>query len=242
MDLLNCFKYGFIICYLLCFSHGNSQTATDILNRSIQYHDPKGVWSQFKGQFDITMETPGSSSRHSLVLIDKIEDKFELKVKQDGVQIHRMLYADTCSILLNGSATFSQEAEEKHKLSCERTKMYRDYYSYLYGMPMKIKDEGAHLDTVVRKVEFHGREYLKLKVTYDESVGSDVWYFYFDPETYALQAYQFYHNEKANDGEYILLSDELKFGAMKFPKTRKWYMNTGDKYLGVDKLNAVKSL
>jgi len=76
-------------------------------------------------------------------------------------------------------------------------------------------------------------------VTYDPEVGDDIWYFYFHPETYALVGYRFYHNESANDGEYILFSGELESYGIRIPQTRKWYTHKEDKYLGADTLETL---
>ncbi len=103
---------------------------------------------------------------------------------------------------------------------------------------MKLKDPGANLSPKVEKVRFKDKDYLKLKVTYDETVGSDVWFFYFNPTTYAMEVYQFFKgdpNGKGKDtGEYILLSEETTVQGIKMPKIREWYYNKDDKYLGTD--------
>ena len=82
------------------------------------------------------------------------------------------------------------------------------------------------------------KDYLVLDVTYDQEVGSDVWRFYFDPETYAMEVYQFFKGEAdgegKNTGEYILLEGIQMVEGMKIPKTRAWYYNKDDKYLGTD--------
>ena len=84
---------------------------------------------------------------------------------------------------------------------------------------------------------------MVLEAKYDEAVGSDVWYFYFDPSTYAMEIYQFYKGDpkgKGKDtGEYILLTEEVPIQDIKMPKNRAWYYNKDDKYLGTDilKLN-----
>jgi len=65
---------------------------------------------------------------------------------------------------------------------------------------MKLRDEGMIVDPKVIRKNFMDKEYLTLKVTYDKAVGSDTWYFYFDPQTYAMEVYQFYHDESKNDG------------------------------------------
>ena len=102
---------------------------------------------------------------------------------------------------------------------------------------MKIKDPGAVLDDKVQTKTFKGKEYLVLKVGYEEGVGNDVWYFYFDPKTYAMEVYQFYHDESKGDGEYILLQGLEEVNGIKMPKTRAWYYNKDDKYLGTDILS-----
>ena len=105
---------------------------------------------------------------------------------------------------------------------------------------MKLKDPGTYVDPVVSEVIFKGKTYLRLKVTYEETVGTDIWFFYFDPTTYAMEIYQFYKGDpedKGKDtGEYILLSDEVEISGIKMPKDRAWYYNKGDKYLGTDLL------
>ncbi len=211
-------------------------SADEVLEKSISYHDPNGAWSTFNDTLEIALTMPNSSSRHSRVLIDIPKERFTLQVEKDNDSYTYQLDKDACKILFNGSEEVSEEDKKTHRLSCERAKMMKNYYTYLYGLPMKIKDPGALLDPEVSKKTFHGKEYLVLKVSYQEEVGSDVWYFYFDPVSYAMEAYQFYHDESKNDGEYILLSDMVEVGGIKMPKTRKWYYNSDQKYLGTDDL------
>ena len=109
--------------------------------------------------------------------------------------------------------------------------------TYLYGLPMKLKDPGTILDPVVKRKKFKEKEYLVLKVTYEESVGKDTWYFYFNPLTFAMEVYQFFKDESKNDGEYILLNDEILVEGIKMPKNRSWYFNSNDKFLATDRLS-----
>jgi hypothetical protein len=107
---------------------------------------------------------------------------------------------------------------------------------------MKLKDAGTIIDPIVQRKTFKAKEYLVLKVTYDEGVGSDTWYFYFDPKTYAMEVYQFFKDEAKNDGEYILLSELQVINEIKIPKVRAWYYNKNNGYLGTDKLISAKKL
>lgn len=77
---------------------------------------------------------------------------------------------------------------------------------------------------------------LQIKVTYDAAVGGDIWYFYFDPSSFALSGYRFYHDESLNDGEYILLENETSVGALRIPAKRHWYTHQGNRYLGSDEI------
>ena len=99
---------------------------------------------------------------------------------------------------------------------------------------MKLKDPGTRISEQVSRRRFKGVEYLVLEVKYDPETGSDTWYFYFDPETYALRMYQFYHNPQANDGEYILLEGETEIEGMRIPLKRSWYTNDREAFLGAD--------
>jgi len=83
--------------------------------------------------------------------------------------------------------------------------MYRNYYTYLYGLPMKLKDLGRIISPRVLEKKINGSSYWVLKVNYKPDLGSDTWYFYFDKNSYALKRYQFFHDESKNDGEHIVL-------------------------------------
>ena len=83
------------------------------------------------------------------------------------------------------------------------------------------------------------RPVLSLRVTYDPEVGVDTWYLYFDPDTSALVGYRFYHDESANDGEYIVLEGEVSSGTLRLPKARTWYTHGDDRLLGTDTLTSL---
>jgi hypothetical protein len=107
---------------------------------------------------------------------------------------------------------------------------------------MKLKDPRTNTYQTVEKKTFKNKEYLVLKANYDETVGKDTWYFYFDPKSYALEVYQFYHDESKNDGEYILLTNTMEVQDIKIPKTRRWYYNKNDVFLATDVLTEAQRL
>ena len=218
-----------------------NKSAQEVLELAIAYHDPEDQWSRFNDTLNVTMTTPKNPDRHSTIVINLPKDYFKLTATRDTVTSTYILDGANCSIRLNGSSTITAAQRERHNLNCERALLYKNYYSYLYGLPMKLKDPGTLLDNAVVRKQFKGKDYVVLKVSYEASVGSDIWYFYFDPKTYAMEVYQFYKTDKSGNviprsGEYILLSDLSIISGIKMPKVRAWYYNKDDGYLGTDTL------
>lgn len=229
----------FTIITLVFMSCEKELTSEQVLNNAIAYHDPNNMWNSFNSTFHVTMETPDAPNRESDIMIDNTVGGFYLKAVRDTTMVEYKVRGGNCNIAFNGSTTFTEEEAKANNLNCDRAKMYKNYYSYLYGLPMKLKDLGTHISETVERKTFKDKDYLVLKVTYDESVGSDIWYIYLNPETYAMEVYQFFKtdengNQNNESGEYILLSEEMVVNDIKMPKVRAWYYNKDDKYLGTD--------
>ncbi len=216
-------------------------SGSELLEKAISYHDPDGNWVNLHARLNVTMTTPDNNERNSIIDINLPQEYFQVTANNKGVILQQTIDKGHCKLSLNGSSTFSKVEAAKHRLSCERAKMYKDYYTYLYGLPMKLKDPGTIIHDTIQKKQFKNKEYLVLKVEYEEEVGKDIWYFYFDPTTFAMEVYQFFHDETLNDGEYILLTGLEEMNGIKIPKTRAWYYNKDHKYLGTDVLNEVVS-
>ncbi len=234
-------RYFFLysVFFISFFSLAQELTGEQLLDKAISYHDPNNSWDSFNGHLNIIMTTADGKERRSSIVINLPKEYFQVHSTQDNNVIQRTLNKGECELMLNGSTTISEEDQKTHRLTCEGANMYKNYYSYLYGLPMKLKDPGTIIEPSTEKKTFKGKEYVVLKVTYEEEVGGDIWYFYFDPNTYAMEVYQFFRDESVPDGEYILLSGEEEISGIKMPKTRAWYYNKNDKYLGTDVLSTV---
>lgn len=211
-------------------------SGSELLERSIRYHDPAGVWGSEPLGFRFDETRPGGGVRKTVVAVDLQAETFSWSSERDGHDVSGRLAKDDCELALDGKREFSAEDAETYRLSCDRVAWMRDYYTYLWGLPMKLTDPGTRLDETVAAVEFEGREVLALRVTYDEEVGADTWYFYFDPSTAALVGYRFFHDETKNDGEYITTEGEFVSGTLRLPDNRAWFYNADDEYLGTDTL------
>ncbi|WCO01959.1 DUF6503 family protein [Psychroserpens ponticola] len=231
----------FLFVFIFSFHYLTAQTisGSSLLEKAIEYHDPNKQWSTFKAEFDIEMEMPKNSKRISHVTINLPTEFFKVKATKDTIVTEYTVDKGMCTISLNGKTDLSKAELFSNNLSCDRANMYKNYYTYLYGLPMKLKDEGTNISETVERKTFKGKSYLVLKVTYDKTVGSDVWYFYFNPETFAMEIYQFFKtdekgNLKPDSGEYIMLSDTETINQIKIPKVRAWYYNKDDAYLATD--------
>jgi len=215
---------------------GQDISGLELLDKAIEFHDPNNNWPSFQGKLYINMITPDKKERVSEIELNLPQAYFKATSTKDDNTIEQIIDKKDCTLKLNGNSTISEEQAKKHRISCERAEMMKNYYTYLYGLPMKLKDLGTNIDPIVKTKNFKGKDYLVLKVTYEKNVGNDIWYFYFDPSTFAMEVYQFFHDESKNDGEYILLSDLEDASGIKMPKTRAWYYNKDDKYLATDHL------
>ena len=226
---------------LTMLSYGQQLTGEQLLEKAIQYHDPNGNWSRFKGAFQVTMQTPKKPKRVTRIAIDLPAQRFSAKAVSQENTTEYQIDKETVRIVFNGNQHPSEALKKKHKLSADRAKMYQDYYTYLYGLPMKLKDPGTIVHEEVTLKNMNGKSYYVLQVTYDKKVGKDTWFFYFNTRTYAMERYQFFHDVAKNDGEYIVLEGTEIIHGIKMPKKRAWYFNKDDGYLGTDILSQIRA-
>lgn len=229
--------YGIIIwmCFM-CFSvSAQNMSGQQLLDKAIGYHDPSGVWPTFNGTLEVSMILPQGQARESEIQINLPQEYFSLRAKTDTLVTTYTLDKKTCETSIKEIPTNSK------RTPCETAQLYKNYYTYLFGLPMKLKDPGTIISKTVVTQNFKGKEYLMLSARYDKEVGSDVWQFYFDPTTYAMEVYQFFKADPQgvgkNTGEYILLKNLKTINGIKFPKERAWYYNKDDGYLGTDILH-----
>jgi hypothetical protein len=209
-------------------------TASFVVERSIAYHDPLGHWDRARFRLNLRETRPDGTERQTRLVFHKPLDSFEIQTDRDEARIEGLMAAGECVLTLNGSIEFSEAEREKFRLTCERIGWLRDYYTYLWGLPMKLHDPGTLIDPEVTDAWYQERPVWSVRATYDESVGSDTWYFYFDQLTYALVGYRFYHDEAKRDGEYIVLEGETEASGLKIPTKRAWYVNADGRHLGDD--------
>lgn len=209
---------GFYSCK---FKPAEPVTGRDFILKSIQYHDPEGIWPELKATFVIQDILPaGRDSRFYEFSLDNGQSKLDYKIEG----LHYLVWNDSVQV-------FEGEVEK------ERALRMRNYYSYLWGLPMKLTDPETLIEDSVRTETLDGVSYHVVRVPYEK----DIWYFYLEPETYRMAAYKFYQDEPKLKGEIIYLQGEVEFKGIKIPANRSWYRTETPEFLGTDQLLEIKS-
>lgn len=239
---------GLLVLPALTAAQSPEMSAVELVERAIAYHDPNDVW-QSPHELRLEERRPDGVVRQTRIVLNQRRAALEMEREvldsktKEKVALWMSVIGEKVETKLNGSEDVSEADANRYRLGPDQGRSTRNYYAYLYGLPMKLKDPGTKLHTPVKTTQFDAMESLELKVTYSEEVGSDTWYFYFHPTSFALIGYRFYHDESKGDGEYITLSNEmLSADGMRLPKVRTWYTHQDDKLLGTDTITALTPL
>lgn len=219
-----------------------SRSSEELLEESIAYHDPEGVWDTAAITLRIVESRPDRPPRTTEIRMDAGAGRVAVsRDAGEGTTRFETLGEEIVSRSVDGDESLTEEALADAGLGAEAVMRLRNYYLYLWGLPMKLRDPGAIIEPEPAPDTWEGEEALRVRVTYDPEVGGDTWYFFFDPETARLVGYRFHHDEAENDGEYILLSGEIEGGGLRLPAKRSWYWNDGGGFLGDDEAVALEA-
>lgn len=199
----------------------SAQTAQEILEKAIDYHDPDRQWKSLEATFSFKENRPDGADRRTILKLKNAENWHSLNRNDEEIY----------EIDGRGNVNFLME-----KGDGDRARMLRSYYVYLWGLPMKLFDKGTPVDSKTTNRTIKGLDCYGVVVPYNK----ETYTFYFSKENYRMVAYQFFKNDDSGKGEMIHLKDEIKFKKMRIPKERSWYELPNDKYLGSDILETVE--
>ena len=217
--------------------------AQQLITESIQHHDPDNNWNKFKSHVSVNsiVERNGkidSSSRN--IFFDLAANHFEMKYNDKGDEIHYFLNNKECfGEILNNTKLTPAELEEKN-INCDRAKMYNNYFRYLIGMPMKLKDPGTIINKEITSKVYKDKAYKVVTVTYEEKVGTYTWLFYFDIQTTELVLTEFSKDGSFQNGETIELNNKVRYQNMLLPGQLKWFVLPDRPFLAEENLSYSK--
>lgn len=198
-----------------------AQTADEILAKAIRYHDPQNEWPALKAIFHYTETRPDGEARETVFDIDNAKGIWKLNRNEDEIYE-----------IVNDEVTVLKGDKEP-----SRGLLLRNYYLYLWGLPMKLKDKSTPKITRTEDEKVNGNTTFVLRVAYEK----ETYYFSFDQQSGRMLEYRFYKDEEAGKGERIKLEKEITFNNLKLPQQRSWYTLPEKKYLGTDTLDEIKN-
>lgn len=199
----------------------NAQTtAEEVLAKSLKYHDAENNWSSLSSVFTFKETRPQGDDRATEITLNNA--KGYMKIDRNGEEVYEIA-GDDVKIL-------------KGKEDVTRALMLRNYYLYIWGLPMKLADEGTPDITLVDNEQVGDVTCKVMKIAYEK----DTWYFYIDTSSGRMLQYKFYHNNTPDKGELITLENELTFKGIKILQKRNWYTLPDMKYLGTDILEGIR--
>ena len=222
---------------------GTETPAELLVARSIAFHDPAGTWGKNTLQVEgSSTDANGEVRTAADITIHPDADRFELRGRYGGSDLEYRTEGDTWRAKVDGETNLAPDVLERMRLQREGGLFWRSYYGFLISLPMKLRDPGTHIGPEPMATTFNGKDVLAIRVGYDPEVGQDTWYFYFDRESAALVGCRFYHDESADDGEYIVLEGLIEADGLRLPHHRRWYVNEDDRFLGADEIVALNTV
>ena len=199
-----------------------SPAAETVLIRAITYHDPDGGWPTLHATFHFDESRPDGRATQSTMELDNARSF--MRVDMGGKESFEI--SGVACVILSG------DKDEQRGL------MIRNYFLYLWGLPMKLLDPGTEFDPIVGSSEINGFACDVLRVIYEK----DTWYFHLDRESGRMRQYEFYKDTTQAAGEIITLEGEIVIGTLRIPQKRNWYKIPGNEYLGTDILSRIEQL
>lgn len=224
-------------------SYAASIPATEagaLLRRSLAYHDPEALWLRRPLVLEWVSTQPDADERVAELAIDNTRGSFALDMHHRGHDLDYTVEGGELSVQVDGTTEITAEVQEAVSLHREDGFMWRNYFTYLAGLPMKLTDDEATLADAVQRTRFQGEAVDAIEVTYETADGYPHWAFYFDPESAALMGARFWRLDPDRDGEYIVMEGLVEAGSLTLPNRRHWYMNADDRYLGTDEVRALR--
>ncbi|MEM8962613.1 MAG: DUF885 family protein, partial [Acidobacteriota bacterium] len=220
-------------------------SADQVLSRSIAFHDPDGHWPTADLRMVLAEIRPRGQDRHTVIELGP--DRFVLDTDRGEHRARGVLTTDACDWTLDGSSEISAEDRESMRLTCDRLKWMRNYYRYVWGLPMTLRDPGTVIDPEVGIETFGGRPVWTLRTTYpqplpDQPDRIETWIFYIDRLDYQLVGCRFFREGPTTDGEVLTFADLADADGLRLHKTHEWYYNHNHQYLGGDTITEIVRL
>jgi len=211
-------------------SNQSIKTGKDLIQRSIEYHDPNGKWIHFKSSIHIDASLWKSEETKEKITTELFFDNRNGVFKQyflmNKIKLKGEVSNDTCYNQALTEIPEENATQYAKMLGCKGITLSKDYYSYLIGLPMKLLDAEAIVNDTIFERTYNEIKYDVVKVNYEPFDKNPSWYFYFNKNNHALELCKFTSREDENKGgEYIIYNQEKDIQGMKLRNQQVWLHN-----------------
>jgi len=129
----------------------------EILEKTIKYHDPQGVWDNYKGKlFEVTVFTSNYVVKETIE-IDRPNDFYLSTCFQEFGTLKRGIDKGKNIFSLNDKPDIPENIKKNWGISDDGIKQFREQHYGHFGLPMVIKNSGMTIQDDVKIVDFDGR-------------------------------------------------------------------------------------
>lgn len=135
----------FLTCCQSDLENGSQKSNPDsaLLQKTLAYHDPEGNWQKLKTRLYLSSADTAGKENTFEIEMDNSTGYFAHISRKDGKEIVKGMSGGKEFYLLDGKQEISAQDREKYDLTPEGVKWVHSFYGYLYGLPMKLTDEGV---------------------------------------------------------------------------------------------------
>lgn len=208
-----------------CLLNPEKLSNEEIISRTIEFHDPYNNWHTLRAEFhfDSQFSFADSTQEDIVVQIEVAENNFKYDNKYRKVALSYP--RDTCM----------QESENG---SCEQYRWTKNFYTYIWGLPMKLKDPGIHPEKETKKTFFNNYKCHVVPVHYEK----ENFLFYIDTANFQLRGFEFHKNDSSGKGEKIVLKDLYEFNHIKFPRHKTYIILPENTLGGTNEVKLIRKL
>lgn len=234
-----------LLCWILplCQACTTEITSSFALQQAITYHNPSTEWATFSDTLYMEAERPNGRKQHTAVYLDVARNICFIKDSTfQSVTTYKQI-GNSCEIIHNGIVIKPQCSNDHTTPTCASFQQLKDYYAFLYGLPMRLTADGVALTDTIQRIRANNIDYIVIEARCQADRNNAIWWFYLHPTTYRMERYQFFKTDtagalQASIGQYLRLSGEYFVGGMNIPQQKEWYSTDNDSLLGIDKLFA----
>ena len=224
----------FALLFIGCTSPKKELSGNEVLEKSIQKHDPNNQWNS--AEFTLRIQEPRlrNPERFSLVYMNNANNAFKLmRNRGEKVASYGINAEGVTTVLLDNLALEDSLSIKKYMLQPRRVKSYQGFYQMLLGLPMSLNENTIAEFNTVSTTIFNEKESYKIQIKLKKPVFSDVWNLFISKDDFTLLGIEMIFPNDPTKGERLYFNKTIQIGDISIPRIRHWH-ELDDTYSGSD--------